>query len=110
MVNASELGPIIEAVDLKESFAATAAVGGISFAIPSGGCSRLLGPNGDGKTTTMRMIMGLARPTGRSMRVLGRAVLEFDRATRARIGLVLKSNTLDPDLPVRRNLELHGHY
>jgi len=110
MVNASELEPIIEAVDLEKSFEATAAVCGISFAIPAGSCIGLLGPNGAGKTTTMRMIMGLTRPTGGSIRVFGRPASDLDRASRARIGLVPQDNTLDPELPVRRNLELYGRY
>ena len=110
MAHANELGPIIEAADLEKSFGTVPAVNGISFAIEAGGCIGLLGPNGAGKTTTMRMIMGLTRPTGGSIRVFGRPAALLDRASRARIGLVPQENTLDPELPVRRNLELYGRY
>jgi lipooligosaccharide transport system ATP-binding protein len=85
-------------------------VRGISFRIAAGSCVGLLGPNGAGKTTTMRMIMGLAHPSEGTLDVFGTAVERLGRAERARIGLVPQEDNLDPDLSVRRNLEVYGHY
>ncbi len=102
--------PAILARALDKRYGEVHAVRGISFTIPAGSCVGLLGPNGAGKTTTMRMIMGLARPSGGSLRVFGTAVEGIARADRARIGLVPQEDNLDPDLSVRRNLEVYGLY
>lgn len=71
-----------------------------------GGVHGFLGPNGSGKTTTIRMLLGLARPDSGSIRVLGE---EYPRAipgTLARVGAMLDSDQFAPDLSGRRNLEL----
>jgi len=60
------------AVDrLVKVYKGTTAVDGISFSLPSGSITGLLGGNGAGKTTTIAMIMGLVTPTSGSVRVLG---------------------------------------
>ena len=50
----------------------TVAVDGLDLAVPEGGVFGFLGPNGSGKTTTIRCVLGLARPTRGSVRLLGR--------------------------------------
>ena len=52
----------------------TVAVDGLDLAVPAGGVFGFLGPNGSGKTTTIRCVLGLARPTKGSIRLLGRPV------------------------------------
>ncbi len=103
-------GPAIEARALHKRYGAAHAVRGISFDIEAASCVGLLGPNGAGKTTTMRMIMGLAKPSEGALSVFGTAVERLGRAERARIGLVPQEDNLDPDLSVRRNLEVYGLY
>ena len=103
-------GPAIEAQALHKRYGAVHAVRGISFGIEAASCVGLLGPNGAGKTTTMRMIMGLAKPSEGRLHVFGTAVERLGRAERARIGLVPQEDNLDPDLSVRRNLEVYGLY
>jgi ABC-2 type transport system ATP-binding protein len=49
----------------------TAAVDGLDLVVPEGGVFGFLGPNGSGKTTTIRCVLGLARPTAGSVRLLG---------------------------------------
>ena len=52
----------------------TVAIEGLDLTVPEGGVFGFLGPNGSGKTTTIRCVLGLARPTKGSVRLLGRAV------------------------------------
>lgn len=60
--------------DLVKRYKGVAAVDGISFALPSGSVTGLLGGNGAGKTTTIAMIMGLVTPTAGTVSVLGAAM------------------------------------
>src|SRR6266568_2500562 len=52
----------------------TVAVDGLDLEVPDGGVFGFLGPNGSGKTTTIRCVLGLARPTRGRIRLLGRPV------------------------------------
>src|SRR5260370_1402486 len=53
----------VEVRDLTKSFGAVAAVRAVSFAGPAGSVTGFLGPNGSGKTTTLRVLLGLVRPS-----------------------------------------------
>jgi ABC-2 type transport system ATP-binding protein len=64
----------IETTGLARRFGAVRAVDGIDLAVPEGSVFGFLGPNGSGKTTTIRMLVGLVRPTAGSARVLGEEV------------------------------------
>jgi ABC-2 type transport system ATP-binding protein len=63
---------MIEAHDLTKRYGQTTAVDGISFAVMPGTVTGFLGPNGADKSTTMRMIVGLDRPTAGSVTVNGK--------------------------------------
>jgi ABC-2 type transport system ATP-binding protein len=67
-------GLAIETRGLVKRFGSQAAVDGIDLCVPRGSVFGFLGPNGSGKTTTIRMLLGLATPTGGSITVLGRPV------------------------------------
>ena len=64
----------IAVTDLVKRYKGVAAVDGISFALPAGTVTGLLGGNGAGKTTTIAMIMGLVTPTAGAVSVLGAAM------------------------------------
>jgi len=64
-------GPAIETDDLTKRFGDVLAVDGLDLSIPQGDVYGFLGPNGSGKTTTMRMLTTLTRPTSGSARVMG---------------------------------------
>src|SRR4029453_13065207 len=81
-----------------------AALDDVSFEVAAGEVVALLGPNGAGKTTTMEILEGYQAPSGGTARVLAQAPAGAGRAWRARVGLVLQSTSLDPQLTVAEAL------
>lgn len=77
--------PQVEVEDLAVSFGSVVAVAGVTFRVPAGGATALLGRNGAGKSTTMRVLAGVVPPTGGLTRVAGvdvaRDPLEAKRRT-----------------------------
>jgi ABC-2 type transport system ATP-binding protein len=80
------------------------AVDGLDLSVPAGGVFGFLGPNGSGKTTSIRCLLGLARPSAGSCRVLGAAVPVDLSAVIARVGALVESPGLNPGLNARRCL------
>ena len=95
-------GPLLEVHNLVQSFGGFVAVDDVSLAVGPGEVVGLLGANGAGKTTVLRIALGLLRPTSGTVRLLGRAP---DRTARSRIGYVPQSLGLYADMSVRENLE-----
>jgi ABC-2 type transport system ATP-binding protein len=93
---------VIEVQGLSKSFGSIRAVDGIDLSLPGGRIYGLLGPNGSGKTTLIRLLAGLARPTGGSIRVLGTQMPS--RPLLARIGYMTQSDGLYGELSVWENL------
>ncbi len=83
-----------------------AAVDGLDLAIPEGGVFGFLGPNGSGKTTTIRCVLGLVRPTRGRLRLLGRAVPGGLPDAIRRVGSIVETPALFPTLTGRENLRL----
>src|SRR5213593_3115797 len=79
---------------------------GVSLAVGAGQVVTLLGRNGMGKTTTVRSIMGIARPRAGTIRFEGRAIhgLPSYRVAQAGLGLVPEGRQVFPNLTVRENL------
>jgi ABC-type multidrug transport system ATPase subunit len=82
------------------------AVAGLDLAVERGGVHGFLGPNGSGKTTTIRMLLGLARPDSGDITVLGERYPAHVPAALSRVGALLERGQFAPDLSGRRNLEL----
>ena len=97
----------IELEHVTKRFGDFAAVDDVSFEVPDGQLLAVLGPNGAGKTTTLEMLEGFLAPTSGTVRVLGADPRHGGRAWRARVGLVLQSTSLDPELTVRDTLSLY---
>lgn len=83
-------------------------VNDLSLTIESGESFGLLGPNGAGKSTTIRMLTTLTRPTQGQIQVAGRDVIRQAQQIKQNIGVVLQQTSVDVDLSVWENMELHG--
>jgi len=100
--------PVIEVDALTRCFGPKCVVDRISFEVPRGAIFGMLGPNGSGKTTTIRMLCGVLRPNGGSARVLGFDAAKESEAIKRRIGYMSQKFSLYDDLSVRENLEFYG--
>ncbi|VTR78340.1 ABC transporter ATP-binding protein [Cellulomonas hominis] len=80
------------------------AVDGIDLAVPRGAVYGFLGPNGSGKTTTIRMLLGLARPTAGRAWLLGAAIPEESVRVLPRVGALVEGPAFHPYLSGRANL------
>lgn len=83
-------------------------VSDLSFTIQSGEMFGLLGPNGAGKSTTIRMLTTLTKPTQGHIEVAGFDVTRQPLQAKQNIGVVLQQTSVDADLSVWENMELHG--
>lgn len=82
------------------------AVDDLDLTVERGGVHGFLGPNGSGKTTTIRMLLGLARPDSGTISVLGLSYPQQVPAALSRVGALLERGQFAPDLSGRRNLQL----
>jgi ABC-2 type transport system ATP-binding protein len=98
----------IEARGLTRRFGDHIAVNRIDLAIPRAQIYGFLGPNGSGKTTTIRMLCGLLRPTAGEARVLGLQIPRDAAQLRRKIGYMTQRFSLYEELTVRENLEFMG--
>jgi ABC-2 type transport system ATP-binding protein len=96
----------IRAQGLTRRFGDVEAVRDVSFEVRAGEIVALLGPNGAGKTTTLEMLEGYLEPSAGSVQVLGADPRRGARAWRARVGVVLQSTSLDPELSVSEALDV----
>jgi ABC-2 type transport system ATP-binding protein len=83
-------------------------VNDLSFTIESGEIFALLGPNGAGKSTTIRMLTTLTKPSQGRIEVAGYDVVSQPMQAKQSIGVVLQQISVDGDLTVWENMELHG--
>jgi len=96
--------------DLRKTYGSHEAVRGIDFEIASGEVFGLLGPNGAGKTTTVEILEGYRQRDGGSVSVLGEDPQRAGLGWRDRIGVVLQSSAMYPNLSVAESLELFAGY
>ncbi|BAY88490.1 MULTISPECIES: ABC transporter ATP-binding protein [unclassified Tolypothrix] len=83
-------------------------VNDLSFTIETGEIFALLGPNGAGKSTTIRMLTTLTKPSEGRLEVGGYDVVNQSILAKKSIGVVLQQVSVDGDLTVWENMELHG--
>jgi ABC-2 type transport system ATP-binding protein len=84
----------------------TLAVDGLDLSVPDGGVFGFLGPNGSGKTTTIRCLLGLVRPSAGRVRLLGADSTRDLASVIGRVGSIVEAPALFPGFSGRRNLEL----
>ncbi|MGO9005382.1 MAG: ABC transporter ATP-binding protein [Beijerinckiaceae bacterium] len=100
--------PAIEVIKLVKIYKGVVAVDGLTFAIPRGSVTGLLGGNGAGKTTTIGMIMGLILPTSGVVRVLGVDMVRDRYRVLARMNFESPYVDMPHRLTVRQNLQVFG--
>jgi ABC-2 type transport system ATP-binding protein len=100
--------PAIRTQGLTRRFGAVTAVNQISLTVETAEIFGFLGPNGSGKTTTIRMLCGLLKPTEGSAEVLGMRVPQEAERLRAHIGYMTQRFSLYEDLSVAENLQFLG--
>ena len=97
--------PPIRVASLRKTFGRFTAVDDVTFHVSAGEIFGYLGANGAGKSTTIKILCGLMRPSAGHAWVDGVEVGEASRAVRARIGYMSQKFSLYLDLPVRANLD-----
>jgi ABC-2 type transport system ATP-binding protein len=83
---------------------------GVSLRVPAGSIYGFLGPNGSGKTTTIRMVMGMLQPDHGEITVFGRSVPKHMKAVLARIGYVPERPHVYPALTVGEQVKVHSSF
>jgi ABC-2 type transport system ATP-binding protein len=104
----TEIEPAIAVHNLAKVYRGGMAVAGISFALPAGSITGLLGGNGAGKTTTIAMIMGLVTPTAGTARVLGADMPRQRYRVLHRMNFESPYVEMPMRLTVRQNLTVFG--
>jgi len=102
---------VIETTGLRKEFRTRkgrhiVAVQDLDLAVPAGGVHGFLGPNGSGKTTTIRMLLGLARASNGEMRLFGKPVPRHLPEVMDRVGAVVEQPKFVPTFSGRKNLSL----
>src|SRR5215211_1074803 len=93
---------------LTKRFGDITAVNDLSFDVMHGSITGFLGPNGSGKTTTLRMVLGLVHPTAGTALVDGTAYRRLDRPAFT-VGAVLEATGFHPGRTARNHLRILAH-
>ena len=94
----------VETFGLTKRFGQQVAVDSIDLSVPDGAVYGFLGPNGSGKTTTIRMLLGLVQPTAGRCQLLGEAIPDRIRHTLPRVGTLVEGPAFHPYLSGFSNL------
>jgi len=101
---AAVAGPAVATAGLAKRFRGQLAVAGIDLAVPRGSVYGFLGPNGSGKTTTIRMLLGLIQPTAGSQQLLGVSMPAGANTVLPRVGSLVEGPAFYPQLSGHANL------
>lgn len=101
---------ILTTKDLTKQFKETRAVNGVSMEIHRGDIYGFIGVNGAGKTTFMRMICGLFRPTEGNYSLFGADTEDEIQKARKRMGALIEHPAISPNMSAMENLEVQRRY
>jgi ABC-2 type transport system ATP-binding protein len=99
---------VIDVKELTKRFGDFTAVNRVSFAMQPGEVLGYLGPNGSGKTTTIRMLLGLLQPSDGDATVLGYSIRKQAESIRPLVGYMSQKFALYDELTMRENLDFYG--
>ena len=99
---------VIDVKALTKRFGDFTAVNHVSFQVEQGEVLGYLGPNGSGKTTTIRMLLGLLQPTEGEAMVLGKSILTQAELIRPQVGYMSQKFALYDELTMRENLNFYA--
>ncbi len=108
MTDPAKAQPPVHTDKLTKVFDGVTAVDGVTFDVNRGEVFGVLGPNGSGKTTTIRMLCGLLTPTSGSASVAGFDVLTQSEEIRRNIGYMSQKFGMYEDLTVAENLDFYS--
>src|ERR1044072_5624197 len=100
--------PMIEVDRLTKRFGTFTAVDHVSFSVGKGSIFGLLGPNGSGKTTVIRMLCGILEPTAGTARIGGHDIVRYLDPIKEMIGYMSQKFSLYDELTVNENLIFAG--
>src|SRR5574339_440521 len=100
--------PVIRVENLTRRFGDFVAVDHVNFEVAAGEVVGYLGPNGSGKTTTIRMLLGLLAPSDGRATVLGFDAFNQSEEVRARAGYMSQKFAIYDDLTVFENMTFYG--
>ena len=98
--------PLLEVQNLEKHYGKIHAVNGLSLEVSKNQIYGFLGPNGSGKTTTIRMILGLVRPSSGSIQLFGKSLEKQRSSVLARVGALVETPSAYSHLSAWENLEL----
>jgi ABC-2 type transport system ATP-binding protein len=104
------MNPIIEVKNLQKAYGRTQAVADVSLTVQPGEIFGMVGPNGAGKTTTIESIIGLRKPDGGSVSVLGMNPQAEPKKVGNRIGVQLQQAALPDRMKVWEALDLYASF
>ena len=102
------MGTLVEAIGLSRRFGATEAVRELSFSVEAGALFGIVGPDGAGKTTTLRMLAGVLRPSGGDAVVDGVSVVKDPEGIKHHTAYMPQRFGLYTDLTVQENIAFYA--
>ena len=99
---------MIAADHLTKTFGGLVAVHDVSFEVGKGEIFAFLGPNGSGKTTTVKMLTTLLKPTSGRVKIEGLDPISDAKKVRKKFGIVFQDTSLDGELTAYENMDIHG--
>ncbi len=104
------MSTIVECEHLTKNYGDLVAVNDVSFKVEEGEIFGLVGPNGAGKTTLIEMIEGLRTPDSGLIKALGLDPTKQDDELKERIGVLLQTTSIQPDIKVKEALKLFASF